>query len=154
MNAETNGIAITTKKRLWFKPLSIAASIIILCSLGAGIFFNNFSSKQEQIAEISPEISQSQFYFASLINEQVKQLEAESSPETKQIVDDTLIQLQKLELNYRKLEQDLLNGGNSKLILSAMIINFQTRIDLLQEVLEKMNSIKNLNNYNDENFTI
>lgn len=154
LNSQSDGLTILTKKRSWFRPLSIAASIIIICSLGAGFIFNNTQSKQKQVAEISPEISQSQFYFASLINEQVKQLEAESTPETKRIVDDTLFQLQKLELNYKTLEQDLLNGGNSKLILSAMITNFQTRIDLLQEVLEKIESIKNLNNYNDENFTI
>ena len=57
-------------------------------------------------------------------------------------------------INYKVLEQDLLNGGNSKLILSAMITNFQTRIDLLQDVLDQVENIKNLKNYNDENYTI
>ncbi len=70
------------------------------------------------------------------------------------MVDDTIIQLNKLETNYQKLEQDLLNGGNSKIILNAMIINFQTRIDLLKEVLNNVKEIKKLKSYNDENFTI
>ena len=65
-----------------------------------------------------------------------------------------MIQLNKLEINYKKLEQDLLNGGNSKLILSAMITNFQTRIDLLQEVMDKIENIKTFKNYDDENITI
>jgi len=86
--------------------------------------------------------------------EQIKELENESTPETKILVDDTMAQLTKLEINYKKLEQDLINGGNSKLILSAMITNFQTRIDLLQEVMDKIENIKTFKNYDDENITI
>jgi predicted nucleic acid-binding Zn-ribbon protein len=108
----------------------------------------------EQLAKISPEASQTQFYFANLIEEQIKELENESTPETKILVDDTMAQLTKLEINYKKLEQDLINGGNSKLILSAMITNFQTRIDLLQEVMDKIENIKTFKNYDDENITI
>ncbi|NNL01131.1 MAG: hypothetical protein HKP39_02520, partial [Eudoraea sp.] len=102
----------------------------------------------------SPEVSQTQFYFANLIEGQINDMVNESTPETKKLVDDTLIQLNKLEINYKKLEQDLINGGNSKLILSAMITNFQTRIDLLQEVMDKIENIKTFKNYNDENITI
>jgi hypothetical protein len=35
-----------------------------------------------------------------------------------------------------------------------MITNFQTRIDLLQDVLDQVENIKNLKNYNDANYTI
>ncbi|WP_411031785.1 hypothetical protein [Spongiimicrobium sp. 3-5] len=151
---DSKDMASTIKKRnSWWKPLSIAASIAILFSVGIGIY-NLEPTKDEQVAEISPEVSQTQYYFASLIEEQVKLLESESTPETKKIIEDTMVQLKKLETNYTRLEQDLLNGGNSKLILSAMITNFQTRIDLLQDVLNQVDQIKTLKNYNDENITI
>ncbi len=153
LNAGKGFAGLQQKRRSLWKPLSIAASIILICALGIG-FLKSSPSLEEQVAEISPEVSQTQFYFASLVEEQVKQLESKSSPETKQLIDDTLVQLQKLETNYSKLEQDLLNGGNSKLILSAMITNFQTRIDLLEEVMNKIESIQNLKANNDENFTI
>jgi len=65
-----------------------------------------------------------------------------------------MLQLQRLETGYQNLEQDLVNGGNSKLILSAMITNFQTRIDLLQDVIDQISTIKTLKNQNDANFTI
>ena len=52
------------------------------------------------------------------------------------------------ENNYKELELDLINGGNSKLILSAMITNFQTRIDLLQDVLQQVEEIKNIDHEN------
>ncbi|PCJ93232.1 MAG: hypothetical protein COA50_14465 [Flavobacteriaceae bacterium] len=153
LNAANQTVSFNTKKSLW-KPLSIAASIILICTVSAGLFFNNATTIEARVAEISPEASQTEFYFANLINEQVKQLVSEGTPETQKIIDDTLNQLRKLETNYQVLEQDLLNGGNTKLILSAMINNFQTRIDLLQEVLSQVETIKNLKKYNDENFTI
>jgi len=153
LNQSKGVVTLTPKKRIWWKPLSIAASIALLFSLGIG-YFGNETSIEQRVAEISPEASQTHFYFANLIEEQVRELEEQSSPETRIIIDDALLQLQKLEENYKGLEKDLLEGGDSKLILSAMITNFQTRIALLEEVMHQINSIKNVNSYNDENYTI
>ncbi len=153
LQASQGVVSIQKKKNWWWKPLSIAASVAILLGIGFSMY-NTSPTVDQQVAEISPEVSQTQFYFASLIEEQVKQLESESTPETKKMIDDTMIQLNRLDANYKVLEQDLLNGGNSKLILSAMITNFQTRIDLLQDVLDQVENIKNLKKYNDENYTI
>ena len=81
-------------------------------------------------------------------------LKEEKSPETAKLVDDTLAKLQELEEDYERLERELVNGGNSKLILNAMITNFQIRIDLLEEVLANVETIKNLKPQDDANFTI
>ena len=104
--------------------------------------------------EIAPEVSQTEFYFVNVIEEQIQQLKNEKSPETAKLVADTLIQLEKLETDYETLEQELVNGGNSKIILNAMITNFQTRIDLLKEVLSNIENIKNIKSHYDENITI
>lgn len=149
----SSGLAKTEKRFIWWKPLSIAASIAIIFAIVLGQLNLN-PSIEEQVAAISPEVSNSQFYFASLIEEQVKELEAEQAPETKKIIADTMNQLTILETNYNNLETELLKGGNSKLILSAMITNFQTRIDLLNDVMQQIENIKTLKNTNDANFTI
>lgn len=138
----------------WWKPLSIAASIIILMGVGFGLFQANNNRNNDRIAEISPEIAKSELYFASLIEEQINDLKSSATPETKKMVEDTMLQLDRLEKDYGLLEQDLLQGGNSKLILRAMIINFQTRIDLLMEVMKKIENIKTKKQYDDENYTI
>ena len=153
LNMAEGVVSIHRKRKPWLKPLSIAASILILCSVAIGLYRSN-PTIEEQVAQISPEVSRTGFYFASLIEEQVNQLESESTPETKRIIDDTMVQLKKLEKNYGQLEKDLIAGGNGKLILSAMITNFQTRIDLLQDVLNKIETIKNLKNYDDAKTTI
>jgi hypothetical protein len=146
-------VPLRSRTSKWWRPMLIAASLAFLCLLGARYFIPEPTTEQ-RVANISPEISETGFYFASLIAEQVRELENESTPETKKLVDDTLQQLGKLEADYKNLEQDLLQDGNSKLILSAMITNFQMRIDLLQEVMEKIDSIKNLKSHENENYTI
>ena len=153
LNQSQGTVALNKKRTIWWKPLSIAASLALIAVLGIQVF-NSRPSIKEQVVEIAPEVSQTEFYFASLIEEQVQLLQEEKSPETAQLVDDTLLQLEKLEANYKTLEEELINGADSKIILNAMITNFQTRIELLKEVLTNIENIKNLNSYNDENITI
>jgi hypothetical protein len=146
-----NATAVEPKRGVsWWKPLSIAASILLVIGLFLGQSLWNETEK-ERIAEISPEISNSEFYFANIIEQQVNQLEREKSPETKKIIEDALARLALLESDYKKLEQDLLKGGNNNIILRSMIQNFQTRIDLMQDVLIQIEIIKNLKNQQNEN---
>ena len=153
LNQSNGTIAINRKRPTWWKPLSIAASVLLVAVLGYKTLGPK-ASLEQQVVEIAPEVSQTEFYFANLIEQQVQQLKDEKSPETAQLVDDTLAQLQRLANDYKGLEQDLVNGGDTKIILNAMIINFQTRIDLLREVLSQIENIKNLKLNNDESFTI
>ncbi|SDE60604.1 hypothetical protein SAMN05421636_106104 [Pricia antarctica] len=153
LNASKGIAPVKKRKKLGWKPFAIAASIALLCTLAFGLYQSE-PTLEEQVAHISPEVSRTSFYFSGLIEEQVKALENEGTPQTRQIIDDTLLQLGKLESDYAQLEQDLVNGGNSKLLLSAMITNFRTRIDFLQEVLDTIESIKNLKPYDDTETTI
>lgn len=137
----------------WWKPLSIAASVVLVMGIFLGQMTWN-KTESEQLAEIAPEISNTEFYFANLIEQQINQLESERSPETQKLVEDVLQQMQLLEQDYERLKSDLLNGGNSQNILSAMIHNFQTRIDLMQDVLQKIESLKTFKNQYDENVII
>ncbi|MEL6975669.1 MAG: hypothetical protein AAGL29_09785, partial [Bacteroidota bacterium] len=84
----------------------------------------------------------------------IQELNEAKSPETAKLVEDTMVQLQKLASDYQTLERELVNGGDSKIIMNAMIINFKTRIDLLREVMDNIENIKKLKTYNDENITI
>jgi hypothetical protein len=146
-------ISIENTRYQWRKPLSIAASIALFALLGLKFLLPE-PSVQKQLVYIAPEVSKAEFYFAGLIQEQLKQLNDEKSPENAKLVDDTLVQLQRLENDYKKLTQDLVKGVDTKIILNASITNFQIRINLLNEVLGQIENIKNLKMNNDERFTI
>ncbi|ETN96559.1 hypothetical protein SAMN04487906_2943 [Zhouia amylolytica] len=128
-----------SKKRSWWKPLSIAASLAILIALGAGVFVNT-----QKTSKVAPEVEKTQFYFASLLEQEIEKINKEVTPETQKMVDDAMLQIKKLDNDYKKLEQDLKENGNTKKILHAMITNFQTRIDLLQDVLNQIEEVKQL----------
>ncbi len=153
LNGSKGVTSLNQRKVTWWKPFSIAVSIAVILGVVFGQLYPEPTIDQ-RVAEISPEVSNAQFHFAGLIEGQIKELEAENSPQTQKIISDTMAQLADLKLDYNKLEKELLKGGNSKLILSAMITNFQTRIDLLNDVLDQIETIKNLKKHNDANYTI
>lgn len=142
-NADT--AEVSEKKtigRSWWKPLSIAASILLLVS--AGLFFQKDEPVEDGLASISPEMEQTQSFFVSAINQELETLKSFENEETKVLIDDTLERLQVLEDEYDFLKIDLVESGQDKRVIAAMISNFQNRIELLQQVIETIEEIKTL----------
>lgn len=71
-------------------------------------------------------------------------LNNERSPLTEQIITDAIEQIQLLENDYQKLKTDLTESGNDQRVINAMISNFQSRIEILNTVLEQIETIKEL----------
>ena len=150
---DQRSVSLNREKIAWWKPLAIAASVAALALLALQVL-RPAPTLEQQLVKMAPEVGRTEFYFASLIERQVKELEAEKSPSTARLVDDALAQLKRMEKDYGQLELDLVGGGDSKIIIHAMINNFQTRIDLLREVSLQIENIKNLNSQHDESATI
>jgi len=142
-------IAINSRKNSWWKPLmGIAASIVLLLSLGV---FTQKSQASNDLASVSPEMQKTQDFFTTSINAELKKLNAEKSPETEALINDALKQIGILEGEYEKLKTDLYESGNDSRVIHAMISNFQNRIDILNTVLEQIESLKELKNNTNEN---
>jgi len=138
------------KKSVVWKRFSIAASFAILLGLGA-VALNQNSSKEYGLASVSAEMKQAETYFTTTIEREMQSVKNEISPETQKIIEDGLIQIQILETEYQNLEQDLIKSGNDQRVIYAMIKNFQTRIEILEAILEQTETIKNLKTIPDEN---
>ncbi|MCH2194295.1 hypothetical protein [Kordia sp.] len=125
----------------WWKQ--IAAACVILLSLGIFIG-SNFRTGEIDTPEVtfSPEIEKSQLYFASIIEKEVEKLKAAEDEDTKQIIQNTMKQLERLEKDYESLKKQLIERGDDKRILHAMVTNFQLRIELLESVLIQIDEIK------------
>lgn len=132
--------------------IAVAATLLI----AFGIF--KFYTVEEQpvgLAAVSSEMSQTQQYFAMTIQNELAKIEGERSPETQQLVDDAIKRITTLEAEYEKLEVDLQISGGDQRVIAAMIQNFQTRIQLLQDVMEQINKVKTLkDSSNETNSTI
>ena len=132
----------SVNSRNWWKPLSIAASVAIIIALGFTFFDNN--NPTADLASVSPEMAQTQSFFVSEFNREMNTLKGFDSPETKVLINDVLKQMNILETEYKDLRKDLVTSGNDKRVVYAMINNFQKRIDLLKQVIAKIEEVKNL----------
>ncbi|MEW7291841.1 hypothetical protein [Aquimarina sp. 2304DJ70-9] len=132
-------IPLQPKKRNWYKPLAIAASIVVLFGLAT---MNLISDTEEaELASVSPQMQETQSFFTSAIQIQLEEINKASSKETKELVTDAMTQIEKLESDYETLKKDLVRSENDKRVISAMIKNFQKRANLLEDVLQKINDI-------------
>lgn len=138
-------------RKLWRPLLGVAASIVLLISVFAGIQQN---SNSKELASISPEMANTQDFFMSVISSELEKLNSEETPEFQDLIVDALFQIKILEENYEQLKLDLTESGNDKRVIYAMISNFQKRIDLLQNVVEQIDNLKQQNIKQNENSTI
>lgn len=130
------------RKSNWWRPLSIAASVLLLIT--AGIFLQNSEPEVEGLAAVSPEMEQTQSFFTTTINQELETLKSFEDEETKALIDDTLERLESLENEYEQLKTDLLESGDDRRVIAAMITNFQNRIELLQQVIHNIEDINTL----------
>ena len=66
------------------------------------------------------------------------------------MVNDALVQMEKLDREYDKLRKDLVKSGQDKRVIFAMVTNLQQRIDILNNVLSSIEEINKLKNPNNE----
>ena len=143
-------VTIDSKRRSGFnwKPLLAFAASLVIC-------FSVFATLQNEpevmdLASVSPELSKTQDFFTATIQTELKKLNEERSPLTEQVITDALNRIELLEKEYQNLKTDLTESNNDQRVIYAMISNFQNRIDILNTVLEQIETIKQLKTNSDE----
>lgn len=124
-----------------WKWLAVAASIALLLTLFIG------TPNQDpgmQLADISPEMEETQSFFISTIQNELETVDAQRTDENKEIIDNALEHLKILEEEYNQLTIELEHSEQDKRIVYAMINNFQQRIEVLQTLLQQLDEINNI----------
>lgn len=128
--------------------MPIAAALVIMATL---VITYGLPQPQPK-PHVSPQVAETQMYFATIIEKEMGKVKKEQTPETRKLVHDALHHMQELENDYNKLTRELAEKGESKQIIHAMITNLQTRISFLEEVLTQIENIKKLKeNYHENN---
>ena len=132
--------------------LAVPAAAAVLILIGITIGYMPESSGGDEVAALSPKTAQTQMYFSSIIEKELAKVENENSPETKKLVQDALQHMQELEADYEKITRELAEKGENKQLIHAMITNLQTRISFLEDVLTKIENIKQIKeSYHEDN---
>ncbi|MFK8060794.1 MAG: hypothetical protein AB8B78_11975 [Polaribacter sp.] len=144
-------------KKKSFKWLSIAASIVLLISLGIKFYpvkniekDTETSPVQEKISlgSISPEFKTIENYYKNSINLEISDLEMTDN--NKEIVDGYLLKIGSLTKEYKLLTQELNTNGVNDSTIDALISNLQVRLQLLKRLRKQLQELKNLNNIQNE----
>lgn len=135
--------------KLW-PFIAIAASVVLIFGIWLGA---SFSTKGMELAKVSSEMQETQNFFVSTIEKELTMIEKERNPDTEQLINDGLQQLNKLEKEYQELTLELKESATDKRIIYAMIANFQQRIEVLQSLLTQIEDIKQLKTQNNEKYS-
>ena len=84
-----------------------------------------------------------QHYFVAAIHQELKEVEASRSLETEAVIEHALEELENLEETFQVFVKDLKNKANQKRIIAAMIDNYQQRLQVLENVMQQIENIKN-----------
>ena len=141
-------------RSLWTPWLSVAASIVFVLFIAGSFVNTNALTKPADLATISPEMRETQEFYSTAIKAELEKVNLAKSPETEIIVEDALLQLERLDEEYKKLRSDLRKSGKDKRVIFAMVSNLQQRIDLLNNVLTQIEEIKELKNNENESTII
>lgn len=148
------------QKKQTFKWLSLAASVLLLVSLGLKFYPSrslepklkgietNSEIKEITLGNISPEFNTIETYYTNSINLEISQLDL--SEENKELVDSYLLKIAELTKEYKSLTKELNTKGVNDATIDALIRNLQLRLQLLQRLKKQMNEFKNLNTKQNE----
>ncbi len=115
----------------------IAAAVVLL--VGSGFVFGRQSSSSAHLAEVEqnyPEFLEAKSYYEFEVNEKLAQLASYSYDAS---LEDDMSQLDAF-MKELKAELEEAPKGTEEQIINAMISNYQTKLDILEKVLEAVKS--------------
>jgi len=149
------------KRKSTFYFIKIAASILILFSIGIYTYINfsddvaqpsvivvkgteNKVSQEYSLGDLSPDLKKIENYYVANINLELSRLEV--SNENKALVDDYMSRLSELDKEYQRLNLELNEIGPNDQTINALIKNLQLRLQLLQKLKLKLDQLKTSEN--------
>jgi hypothetical protein len=152
---------LPVQRKSTFYFIKIAASVLVLFSLGIYTYINFKSDTLQQpavveneaentkaqgysLGDLSPELKKIENYYVANINLELSRLEV--SKENKAMVDDYMRRLSELDEEYKRLNIELNEIGPNDQTITALIKNLQLRLQLLQKLKEKLNQLKSSEN--------
>ena len=133
------------KRRVWYR----AAVVTVLLSISAVLSFQLMQSDPSNTTVGLPdEVKKEQFYLETIVETAMSKIEAERNENTQMIIDEAFVQLKLLEEEQKRLEQEL-KENYDKRIVKALMDNFQFRIRLLENVMEQIALSKEIESTHD-----
>ena len=109
-------------------------------------------SSRLSLGDLSPDLHKIEQYYVANINLELSDLEV--SDDNKAVVDSFMERLAELNREYEDLNNELNTVGPNDQTISALINNLQLRLQLLQKLKQKLNSLKSTENETQSSLSI
>lgn len=116
-----------------------AAALLAIVSFVAGSQFFSLNQKPNS------ELDKAAVYFTQNINKQLAQIDREENFFYSDVIDDSKNQLKRLQEEYLKLMDELNSKSVHPLLIQAMIENLEHQSTVLNELEEKIKTLKKTN---------
>ena len=124
--------------------LAVAASVLLFFGYWMGNYNQNDLNKGLELAEISPQMEETQNFYVATIQKEMEEIKSMQTPSNQRIIDDAFKQLDLLETNYQRLTLELKESNADKRVIYAMITNFQSRLLVLQNLMDQLEEFNDL----------
>lgn len=134
-----------------FKPLLRIAAVVVFVLLAVNhirIYF--FPEKQEQLTlgSISPEYREVEFYYTNAIEMGMNQWDKLSGEGLISESEQQMMMEEQKEFDqmYQRLQKELQANPNDERVINAMIEYYQTRMSLMNLIIDKLEDVKQQKN--------
>jgi hypothetical protein len=127
--------------------IAVLSTVFVINQTGTTSKTTSQKATQEAIiglGDVSPDLKTIEDYYLTSIKLELATLETTQDHEA--MVNSYLEELKIINQAYKELEQDLNEFGVTKDILDAMIDNLQLRLELLQDLKQKLNHLNKKQN--------
>ncbi|MCF8370680.1 MAG: hypothetical protein K9H64_03590 [Bacteroidales bacterium] len=109
------------------------------------------SSSSMALSDISPEYAEVEMYYTSTINNSLNDLDP-FFKENEELKDELLTsEFGQLDSLYQDLQKELANDPNDEQIIDAMILHYQTKLEIISTILNQLKKVKTQKPKNHEN---
>jgi DNA repair exonuclease SbcCD ATPase subunit len=128
--------------RIWMAAASIIAVISVSFWLlnkpdSSGELAEAESVKQLSLQDVSSEMEEVEAYYLNAVTEKVTYLKKHYSIKDEHVASCLTI-INNLEANYAELKQELAGNPASEQVIEAMVMNYQTRLDILDLLITQL----------------
>ena len=126
------------QKRLnpWKTYMRIAATILLVAVASWSLYMYQGNSAGDgfSLADLSPELAETEIYYSQLEEEKIKMIKASKSAIDPAVLDN----LAMLDTAYQELKLDLKDNAANEEVIDAMITNYRIKLQLLEQILTEI----------------
>jgi hypothetical protein len=130
---------------------AVVTLLLTLSSLWTWDHFIRSDRNRMTLGDVSPEYKEVENYYVHQVNlmeSEIGNIDLKNNPEQKQIL---FKEMKSMDSVYVQLQKELKANPNDERIINAMIEHYQTKMDVMNYILNQLKAIRNENQNNSEN---